>query len=696
MYELLRLGRAIFARLRILQVLFCVMLPAASARAATPAPPDPSSSPRPNIVLITLDTTRADRMGFLGSERGLTPNLDGLARQSVVFSRAYAQVPLTTPSHAIILTGTYPEFNHVNYMGDPLGKTLPFLPEILHRNGYTTAAFVGALALEPKTMAPGFERGFDFYDAGFHRRRGTEDRYHSLERRGEEVVNRALAWLRKQPAGPFFLWVHLYDPHDPYSPPEPYKTRYSAEPYDGEVAYTDSVVARLITGLGTQHLFDGALIAVMADHGEAFGEHGEKHHGIFLYDETVQVPLLFRLPGQRAAKRVAARVGLVDVAPTILQAVHLPVPTAMQGQSLLNFMKSQEGGALDQNTDSDLPRAVYAESDYGHRSFGWSTLRAWRAGKYLYVEAPKRELYDQSADPLAAHNLAPDSKAVVETAAAQLAEFNRKIKGSAVERTQLSPEQNESLHALGYFSSNTRISSESDREGGPDPKERIGIANLLYEALVDMEQDQFREAVPILEQVLEQEPNTPIAFLQLGRAYMSLREFQKAVTPLRSLVEMQPDDAFARYELGCALVKSGNWDDALPHFEAAVSKVTGSSMMHFYLALVYQRTSRMDDAAKEFQSALRLDPNNFPANLLLGRLLVIQRRASDALPYLRKATKLRPDSIDAHHFLADVYSALGQQQDFQRELTEAERLRSQGAPRLGTPTDDPGGVAKQP
>ena len=695
MYEFPGLQRANFAKSRVPWCWLWAMLLAVCASTATSAPPNTAASPSPNIVLITLDTTRADRMGFLGSERGLTPNLDELARRGVVFSRAYAQVPLTTPSHATILTGTYPGFNHVNYMGDPLGKTLPFLPEILHRNGYRTAAFVGALVLDPRKLAPGFERGFGIYDAGFHRRRGSEDRYHSLERRGEEVVNRALAWLSKQPAGPFFLWVHLYDPHDPYSPPEPYKTRYQSEPYDGEIAYTDSVVGRLITGLRTRGLFDSTLLAVMADHGEAFGEHGENHHGIFLYDETIHVPLLFKLPGQHAAKKVAARVGLVDVTPTILQAVHLPISAAIQGQSLLNFMKSDHIAAVDQSADSGLHRAVYAESGYGHLSFGWSILRAWRTGKYLYIEAPERELYDQSADPLAAHNLALDSEAVADTAAAQLAKFSQKIKGSAAERTQLSPEQNESLHALGYVSSYSGISSESDREGGPDPKKRIGIANLLYEALVDMEQEQYQEAVPILEQVLKQEPNTPIAFLQLGRAYMSLKEYQKAVTPLRSLVEKKPDDAFARYELGCALVKSGNWDDALPHFEAAVSQMTGSAMMHFYLALVYQRTSRMDEATIEFQSALRVDPKNFPANLLLGRLFLIQQRATDALPYLRKAAKLRPDSIDAHSFLAKVYAELGQQENFHRELTEADRLRSQGGSRLGTPTDEPGGVAKQ-
>src|SRR5258708_10384058 len=290
----------------------------------------PAVSSRPNIVLITLDTTRADRMGFLGSKLGLSPNLDAMARQAAVFSRAYAQVPLTTPSHATIFTGTYPQFSHVNYMGDALDKALPYLPDILHKNGYRTAAFVGALVLDPKKLAHGFERGFAVYDAGFHRRRSGEDHYHSLERRGEEVVRRALAWLSKRPAGPFFLWVHLYDPHDPYSPPEPYKTRYQAQPYDGEIAYTDAAVAKLITGLRARALFEGALIAVMADHGEAFGEHWENQHGIFLYDETIHVPLLIKLPGRHAARRVEPQLRPAHAAPPILPPHPFPVPPAHQ------------------------------------------------------------------------------------------------------------------------------------------------------------------------------------------------------------------------------------------------------------------------------------------------------------------------------------------------------------------------------
>jgi len=239
-----------------------------------------------NIILITIDTARADRMGFLGSTAGLTPNLDALARQGVIFSRAYAHVPLTTPSHATLLTGTYPQFNHLDDLGTPLAKDIPYLPDILHQHGYRTAAFVGSQVLDPKSAAaPGFERGFDKYDAGFHSRQSGEDRYQSVERRALAVVDQALSWVREQAHGPFFVWVHLYDPHDPYDPPPPFKERYASAPYDGEIAYVDWALGKFFADLRARGLFDGALIAVAADHGEAFGEHGERSHGIFLYDE---------------------------------------------------------------------------------------------------------------------------------------------------------------------------------------------------------------------------------------------------------------------------------------------------------------------------------------------------------------------------------------------------------------------------
>src|SRR6266568_1375613 len=300
----------------------------------------PSLAAPGNIVLVTLDTTRADRMGFLGSKRGLTPNLDALARQSVVFTHAYSQVPLTTASHATILTGTYPQFHQVNDFGVPLAEDLPYAPYIFRGSGYHTAAFVGSLVLDPETRsAPGFERGFDTYDAGFHRRHTGEDRYQAIERRGGEVVGHTLAWLTEHKEGPFFVWVHLYDAHDPYDPPEPYKKRYASAPYDGEIAYVDSTVGRFLTQLRARGLYDGAVIAVMADHGEALGEHGESTHGIFLYDETIHVPLLFKLPGERSArKRIDSRVQLVDALPTILRAAGVAPPPEMQGRSLLAML----------------------------------------------------------------------------------------------------------------------------------------------------------------------------------------------------------------------------------------------------------------------------------------------------------------------------------------------------------------------
>src|SRR6202158_955692 len=344
----------------------------ASMLAAVAAPP--------NVILITLDTARADRMGFLGSTLGLTPNLDTLARESVVFTHAYSQVPLTAPSHATILTGTYPQFHQVNDFQVPLAQDLPYAPAILREHGYSTSAFVGAMVLDPHAgFARGFERGFDTYDASFHQARPGEDRYHSTERRGDEVVAHALAWLNQHPRGRFFMWLHLYDAHDPYEPPEPYKSRYASAPYDGEIAYVDSAVGKFLSDLRTRGIYDGALIAVMADHGEALGEHGEDTHGFFLYDETIHVPLLIKLPGaaslkkDSAGKKIENRVGLVDVLPTILQAAGIAVPQEVQGESLLSVLMPKpapaESAGASAAPDASRDRPAYAETDYPQNTY---------------------------------------------------------------------------------------------------------------------------------------------------------------------------------------------------------------------------------------------------------------------------------------------------------------------------------------
>ncbi len=525
------------------------------------------SAPPPNIILITLDTTRADRMGFLGSERGLTPNLDCLATQSVVFTRAYAQVPLTTPSHAALLTGTYPQFSHVEDLGAPLGKDLPYLPDLLHRHGYHTAAFIGAFILDPAGAAPGFERGFDVYDANFHQRKPREDRYKSVERRAEDVANRALGWLSRHQQRPFFIWLHFYDAHDPYDPPEPFKTHYASFPYDGEIAYTDSIVGSVVEVLRRHGLYQNSVIAIAADHGEAFGEHGEERHGMFLYDETIHVPLLLKLPaGRLGGKRVEERVALAEVAPTLLEAAGIPAPAAMQAHSLFPLFLEEKTDAAKSAAGAPgktQERPVYSETNYAHRAFGWSELRSWRTGKYLYVQAPKRELYDQSSDPDAAKNLAPAAKAVADTLESQLADFQQKTSSARPEPTKLDPTQAEKLRALGYLASDSAGTNSSEK-AAIDPKDKIEVVNKFHRSLVDLEEDRYDDAIAELSEVVRLEPDIASGHLELGRALVHRQKYQEALPVLRTATEKNPASGMAHYELGLALIKTGQWEAALP------------------------------------------------------------------------------------------------------------------------------------
>jgi choline-sulfatase len=487
------------------------------------------------------------------------------------------------------------------------------------------------------------------------------------------VMDHAMAWLKQRPGGPFFLWVHLYDPHDPYDPPPPFNTRYAANPYHGELAYSDFAIGKLLTTLRAQALFDGTLIAVVADHGEAFGEHGERSHGFFLYDETVHVPLLIKLPRQYSAgTRIESRARLVDLAPTILLAVGIKVPGAMQGEPLLRLTK--QGLVARQSANpSDAPPA-YSETDYPHRAFGWSALYAWRAGKYLYIDAPQPELYDESADPAQVHNLAVISKAVADTMASQLQEFRRNTSGAKTTGPELNSEQLEQLQALGYVTSGFGHGSAPGQDRGADPKLKIQVANWLHEALLSMEDDHFNDAIPRLEQVVKEEPTMPLANLELGRAWSSLGNYEKALPWLRKAVELTPESGRAHFELGMALAETNDWTGAVPQLEAAVNRIPESDELHFDLATAYEHEGRLEDATHEFQSALRLNPEHYKANLMFGRLLGMHDDPGRALLYLQKAVKLQPESPDGHKFLANVYTELGQTENAQREQAEALRL----------------------
>jgi len=619
---------------------------------------------QPNVILITLDTVRADRMGFLGSKLGLTPQLDALASKGVVFEHAYSQAPITPVSHATILTGTFPQYHGIRNFGDRLPPSVPFLPEVLHAQGYHTGAFVGSIILDPKNgFASGFERGFDVYNAGFHRQKTGERREASMQRRGDVTLGLVLEWLGQQQGKPFFVWFHLWDAHDPYNPPEPFRSRFPGASYNGSIAYVDATVGKLLDYLRDQGLYDNTLIAIAADHGESLGEHGELTHSIFLYDSTIHVPLLLKLPGNHfAGQRVNATASLVDLAPTVLDALGHTPPPAMQGHSLLPLVGNPHPES----------RPSFATGDHSERSFGWSALVSLRTGNQLFVRAPSPELYDIASDPGAKKNLYRTDRAAAVRLATQLDTFVKRISTGAPQALQdgLDEKSREQLSALGYTASAkpsppTRI----------DPKDRIDVANDMHDASLAIEEGKEATVIPLLLRVVAKDPQIQAAQYYLGIAYSRKGNFAQAIPPLRKAIELRPDALMAQYELAICLYETGDLKTAAAHFEILVENRPDWSDARYSLASIYARTGRPEEAAKNLLVVLQGEPDHYRANLLLGRMLFLNGTFAEALPYLEKAAAVQTDSGEAHSFLADEYEKLGRAADAARERTEAEHLK---------------------
>jgi arylsulfatase A-like enzyme len=538
---------------------------------------------QPNVILVTLDSVRADRLDFLASQRALTPNIDSLAKQSVIFERAYAQTPNTVASHATILTGVYPQSHKAGLLGSALTPGVPYLPDVLRGRGYRTAAFVGSVLLDPRNgLAPGFDRGFDDYDASFESFGAGKPGGGPSRRSAEQVVARASTWVNSGSSKPFFLWVHLFDAHLPYT-----------DTYDHAITRDDAALGKLLSTLRSRKLFDDAIILVTSDHGESLGSHGENSHGVFLYDETIRVPLLIKLPqNQMAGKQVKGRVRLVDVAPSILEAAAIPVPSQMQGQSLLRIAKN--------NPDADQP--VYSRSDLPHTEFGWSELESWRAGKYLYVHAPKPELYDLTADPGAAHNLAQVSRATLDTMASQLAAFSAHF-GGTTNVSSLTSSEMQKLASLGYVG--LQKSTTSAPVAGTDPKDVIAIANQVEEAMLNLSLGKPAKAVTALQQAAASQPNAYLPHYGLGVALAQQQQYAKAVDHLHKAIEVQPDSAWAHYAMGMCLAKAGDFRTATVHLELASSRLPEFRDPHLLLAQCYEHLGQAKQAEAEREKAAR-------------------------------------------------------------------------------------------
>ena len=549
-----------------------------------------AAAPKPNLVLITLDSVRADRMGFLGAKGALTPNLDRLAAECMVFEHAYAQAPASVVSHATILSGAYPQSTGMSEIGGMLSSSLPYLPDLLKVQGYRTAAFVGAIDLDPQNgLAQGFDRGFQTYDAGFRPPIPGDPRPPETDRRGDQVVARAVAWLDRNMQGQFFLWIHISDPDAPVTS------------YNSAVTSADAAIGKLIRALQQRKLYGNTAVIVAADHGESLGAHGEDAHGIFLYDETIHVPLLVKLPETQPTTkpaRVAAKVRLVDIAPTVLEIAAVPVPSQMLGQSLLRIAKSKPSGVSGSGSNSNGDQPVYSRADLPQRGFGWSPLESWRAGKYLYVRAPHPELYDLTADPGASHNLAQSSKATLDTMAAQLDNFDRHFSGEAGRSSaELNSSEMQKLASLGYVGLQ-KSSGSAEAVVGTDPKDKIATANRVIETAT-RSQSKPEHAIAALEPIVSGDPNLYLAQYTLGVTLARKAQYPEAVKHLRKAIELQPESAWAHYEMGACLLKTGDFKTAIVHLEIATGRLPAFAPAHLSLAEAYEHLGRTEDAKKE-------------------------------------------------------------------------------------------------
>ncbi len=567
------------------------------APAATPTPPylPAGATAKPNLVLITMEATRADHLGCYGDSRAQTPNLDRLGHEGAIFTEAIAVAPLTLPSHVSILTGLYPPRHGVRDNTDfTLRESETTLAEHLKAQGYATAASVATRILASDS---GLKQGFD----GYAERKRTP-------RAASDVVDDAIEAINRMKGGPFFLWVQLDDPRAPYEPPAGYRTQFAGRLYDGEIAWMDAQLGRLLDHLRAEGHVDDTIVVATADHGESLGEHGEETHGLFLYDSTLKVPLIVRNPPRiGAGTKFAGLVSGVDLAPTLLQLMGLPAMASVQGESCAARLLGAE---------AEEREVVYAESLFGERLYGWAPLHALRSSEEKFVDAPEPELYDLKRDPSETINVAAkDAKAVDETWRPSLDEALRVIGGAIPEATAV-------------------------RNGGKarrDPKALVGASNLFLRARSAIEGGHPDQAAPLLRQALARDPGNP------------------AVTSLLAALRGEPvaaggamENTFgSHWNQGNALYAQGRFGDAAKSFRAALAINPRSAETHFALGNALAAQGDVAGAESELRAAVAADPKMADGWNKLGILLDKSKRRPEALAAFSRALEASPDHPDA-------------------------------------------------
>jgi arylsulfatase A-like enzyme/Tfp pilus assembly protein PilF len=667
-----------------------------------------------NVLLISVDTLRADRLGSYGHQAARTPVLDRLAAGGVRFSRVTTVAPLTLPAHASLLTGTFPAFHGVRDNGQfYLGDDQVTLAETLKTAGYRTGGFVGAFVLDRRWgIAQGFDTYFDDFDLSKYQLAAGID---AAQRPANEVVDQATAWIAQDSDRPFFAWVHLYDPHAPYAAPESFASgfpRDMAGAYDAEVAFTDHEIGRLLESLGNAR--ENTLVVVVGDHGESLGEHQEQQHGFFLYDAVTQVPLIIDTPRDSFPRVVTNQVSIVDVLPTILHEVGIQHAGTVQGTGLT-------GSLLDATPLEPERPAAIAESWYPRYHYGWSELRALRDGRYKFIAAPRRELYDTENDPGELKNLAGENPRLADAmqdALRQLTTTHTRAVNPVTPQV-VDPDVEERLRALGYVGGSISPRNLEDRPRG-DPKDKIGLYNLLKLAGSDSIAGRLEDATAKVERVLSEDKEVVEAYVMLGnlhikagahdaaiRAYqqalaldeahenaafalalaykaagdvaaaeagftrvlqmnprttkaqwqlaeiwMGRGDFARAEQTLATALTMNVDRAAFLVRLGESQIQLGKYDEAEKHVSEAIRLKPDLPMAHYDLGVLYEARGDAARAADAYQAEIRVNPRAFQAHFNLAKILSKVHRANDAVRHFRSAVEANPSFAAGYLYLA--------------------------------------------
>lgn len=608
-----------------------------------------SREPSLNVLLITLDTTRADRIGAYGYEQAHTPVLDQLARDGVLFERAISPAPLTLPAHASLFTGLYPPEHGLRTNGyGSLPESNQVLSEILSQAGFDTSAFVASFVLDRKF---GLNRGFQHYDDNLADAEPTQDAIHRF-RDGRLVVDSALEWLTSPRDKPFFCWVHLYDPHFPYEPHTVETEGVSTDVlYDGEITYTDQQVGRLLEQV-TQH--PRTVVVVVGDHGESLGDHSELQHGYTLYDSTQHVPLIVQgVPDVQPGTRVSTTVSLVDLLPTLLELLNLPEADGISGRSL---MAGLSGQPLEQ-------RPCYGTTDDPFLQNGWSPLRSLTTDRWRYIRTTRPELYDLQADPQELTNLAGEDPEQVQKLEGQLVDLESSLAVGQAAEVQLSGAEQRALASLGYVSGGTRQEAPQQNDL-PDVKDMLPFNTATQSAIDMLDQGRFAEAETALRKIVSESPPEHVSSrLYLGTVLEQQDQTAEAEKIYQKVLECRPDDSAALFHLGALYADLGRFEEAIQIFEKCLIVEPESTETLFNLGLAKSRTGDAAAAERIFRQVLQIDPLFPGAWAGLGTLYSRQRRPADAMAAFQSELKLNPDSIEAH---INLGVQLGGQQRFEQ------------------------------